>query len=311
MQTARDTMLEGSRWTDENARRALPLLLMLAKTRGVWTYGELNRELVRRYKLPPRKSARGYGPVLSKIASAIDQLSAEWEHRLPPLTILIRDAGSGDPNEGFDEFLQRYVSAEQAGKLTEHNRHVLVERATEAVYRCEDWDAVAAYFDVTIPTHDASEAKPIALPLPGPLGDGESEAHAALKRYVAAHPELFADFGSFGPGTMEALLLSGDEVDVLFASDDQTLGVEVKTGDAAPGELTRGLYQCVKYRAVLQAMHAVKGELKRVQVVLVTPQALSVEHQEAAGRLAVKTKKVKLPTSAVKTSGRTSKEDNA
>lgn len=293
METARDTFYEGSRWTDENARRALPLLLMLAKTRDSWTYGDLNRELVQRYNLPPRKSARGYGPVLFKIGRSLNQLSAEWHRRLPPLTMLIHDAGSGDPNSGADEFLERYVTEEQAGRLTEQNRHAMVERTMEAIYLCEDWDDVAAYFGVTIPMGDESEAQPIVVPLPGPVMGGESDAHAALKKYVACHPELFEDFGAFGPGTMEYLLHSGDEVDVLFVNHDQLLGIEVKTADAPAGELTRGIFQCVKYRAVLQAMQALSGELKHVQLILVTPQVLALNQKEAARRLKVKAVQIK------------------
>lgn len=63
-----------------------------------------NRELVQRYNLPPRKSARGDGPVLFKIGRSLNEMSTEWHRRLPPLTMVIHDAASGDPNSGADGF---------------------------------------------------------------------------------------------------------------------------------------------------------------------------------------------------------------
>lgn len=75
--------------------------------------------------------------------------------------------------------------------MTEQNRHAMVELAMEAIYLCEDWDDVAAYFGITIPVGDESEAQPIVVPLPGSIMGGESNGHAALKQHVAGHPELF------------------------------------------------------------------------------------------------------------------------
>ncbi len=169
----------------------------------------------------------------------------------------------------------------------------MIERATNAVHNFSRWDDVAEYLGVNI-SGELLETEPIQLAKPKPImgGEGESKAHLTLKNHVAEHPELFSSFGSFTNGAIEFRLDSGDEVDVLFRNDEQTLAVEIKTDVASQGELTRGIFQCVKYRAVLRAMYDIEGKLINVQAVLVTPQQLSVAHKNAARRLNVNSLKV-------------------
>jgi len=169
----------------------------------------------------------------------------------------------------------------------------MIERATNAAHNYSRWDDVAGYFGVNI-SGELSETESIQLPKPGIVMGGESKAHLALKNHVAEHPELFSSFGNFSNGVTEFRLDSGDEVDVLFQNDEQSLAVEVKTDIASQGELTRGIFQCVKYRAVLRAMYDIKGKLINVQTVLVTPQELSVEHKNAVRRLQVNSLKITL-----------------
>lgn len=298
MSTAREYFDESSSWTDITAQRALPLLLALAKIGRCWTYGDLNRELERRYDLPPSKFIIRYRTVLYKIGNAINLLSDEWQSEIPPLTILITNAQTHLPSEGVNDFLQRYVTAERAGRLTNNNRRAMVDRATNDVYAYDHWDEVAEYFGVPIPINDLrhpSQSEPIVLPPATISMGGESRKHLLLKQHIAAHPELFARLGNFGTGKVEARLNSGDEIDVLFSNDEQALAVEIKTDEAPPGELTRGIYQCVKYRAVLRATFDLAAEPKNVQVLLATPQMLSEEHKNAADRLGVKWKRVSSP----------------
>ena len=58
---------------------------------------------------------------------------------------------------------------------------------------------------------------------------------------------------TIAPGKTEAPLYSGDRVDVLFADGRRRIAVEVKASGAPPSELVRGVFQCVKYAAVLDA----------------------------------------------------------
>lgn len=84
-------------------------------------------------------------------------------------------------------------------------------------------------------------------------GGGESEYHARLKRHVASNPAVLGL--SPTASYIEHVLLSGDRADVAFELDGEWAMAEIKTG--ALGELVRGVYQSVKYRAVGEAQYGV------------------------------------------------------
>lgn len=285
--TAKDYLAGGTSWTDNRARAAFPILLMYAKTARKTTYKELDMEIAKQNNEKATPIVAIYGKVLEKVGQSIIQLSQEWHEDIPPLTILVVNTNSEKPGPGVDDFLQRYVAISMHEQLTKHNRTAMIERATNAVHNYSRWDEVAAYFKLNI-SGEPPETEPIPLPPPKPIYGGESKEHIALKNEVASHPEWFKRYGDFGPGDTEFQLDSGDEVDVLFRNAEQALVVEVKTDTATPGEITRGIYQCVKYRAVLRAMFDIRAELVHVQTVLVTPQALPIPQQNAARRLKIK-----------------------
>ena len=101
--------------------------------------------------------------------------------------------------------------------------------------------------------------EPVDATTPGgpPLscrGGGESDAHKALKAYVKSHPEQFG-----AEATWEAFeeypLRSADTIDVFFKSGSVWIGIEVKSSvsDGVAGDYQRGLFQVVKYEALLKA----------------------------------------------------------
>ena len=61
-------------------------------------------------------------------------------------------------------------------------------------------------------------------------------------------------------------LLSGDRVDVVCFTESELVAVEVKSRDSNWQDLRRGVYQCVKYRAVLCAQEASQREVRCVLV---------------------------------------------
>lgn len=95
-----------------------------------------------------------------------------------------------------------------------------------------------------------SDGRPIA----GGWCGGESEAHLALKHFVRDHPELVGAQAGWD-AKVEYALRSSDELDVIFISDQTWIGVEVKSrvSDGNLADYERGIYQVVKYRALLEA----------------------------------------------------------
>ena len=87
----------------------------------------------------------------------------------------------------------------------------------------------------------------------------------------------------------EFVLLSGDRLDVYFLQQDgKQIAVEVKSRISDDADILRGIYQCVKYKAVLAAECHTKGEKADVDSILVVEKELSKENIKAANILNVK-----------------------
>ena len=86
----------------------------------------------------------------------------------------------------------------------------------------------------------------------------------------------------------EVELLSGDRVDVVSKINDRVIAIEVKSRDSNYADLRRGVYQCVKYKAVLEAQDI--RDNPTVESWLVTEAKLPGELFRLAGRLGVKKK---------------------
>jgi hypothetical protein len=92
---------------------------------------------------------------------------------------------------------------------------------------------------------------------------------------------------------MEHTILSGDRLDVFFASLEHWVCVEVKGKQSPELDILRGIFQCVKYTAVLKAQrHYLQndGMLPHVRVVLVLGGDLPQEFEALTQILAVEVK---------------------
>jgi hypothetical protein len=140
-------------------------------------------------------------------------------------------------------------------------------------------------------------------PSPGPgtppdqrgWGGGESPQHLALKLYVRDNPTCLKQ-GIKKRGEEEYVLPSLDGVDVLFREVDRLYAVEVKPRNCGESEHLRGLYQCVKYRALLEAEASDTGSPVPCTAILVTEDPLSEGHRATASRLEIIHRRVRLPS---------------
>jgi hypothetical protein len=102
------------------------------------------------------------------------------------------------------------------------------------------------------------------------FGSGaESTAHRNLKNYVAQHPEIVGLPANTGAGTTEIELPSGDRLDVFFTHGLDRIAVEVKSSLSTVQDVTRGIFQCVKYCAVLEAQQVSEGAPPSARAILV------------------------------------------
>lgn len=107
----------------------------------------------------------------------------------------------------------------------------------------------------------------------------EGERHQRLKRWACANAQAITG-RTLGRGEPELPLLSGDWVDAAHEADDALWLVEVKSNRSPEDDLRRGVYQCIKYRAVAAAQPAWAG--RRITAVLLTERALPAGLQALA-----------------------------
>lgn len=123
---------------------------------------------------------------------------------------------------------------------------------------------------------------------------GEGGNHKKLRLWVKNNPaEVIAGLRGVKPKT-EVPLDSGDRVDVVYYCNGKTVAIEVKSSDSDQNDLKRGIYQCVKYQAVLCAQYRAKNKKRVVSSLLVTQRELDDELIELAKKLNVEHKVVSL-----------------
>ncbi len=91
----------------------------------------------------------------------------------------------------------------------------------------------------------------------------------SLKKHIAEHPEILKLPESAAKGAVEFPLPSGDSLDVLFLKGDCWTAAEVKSKKSLHADILRGMFQCVKYRAVIEAFQAVQNLPQSARVILI------------------------------------------
>lgn len=116
---------------------------------------------------------------------------------------------------------------------------------------------------------------------------GEGDAHKELKEYIYNNPSIVG-IDEFAERRMEHILLSADRLDVWFKlSDGSSIAVEVKSSKSSDADIMRGLYQCVKYKGVMDAEDKVHGENHTNRSILVLGGTLSEENRYVRDRLGI------------------------
>ena len=82
---------------------------------------------------------------------------------------------------------------------------------------------------------------------------GEGDSHMELKEYIFNNPHVIG-IEEYKEKEKEHILLSADRIDVWFKlSDGACVAVEVKSHISSEADVLRGIFQCVKYKAIMDA----------------------------------------------------------
>jgi hypothetical protein len=204
---------------------------------------------------------RNLNYVLGCIGQTLLTLGEQRNQEIPPIQCLVVNQDTGLPGEGVGWFIDQ----SDFKQLTTKQKRSVIDFQLHRIFSFNDWHSVLSDLSLEPLPNDHEQFIEHASQV---KGGGESEHHKALKDAIAANPSMIGLPKSVKAGDTEFSLPSGDSVDVLFRHRSTLIGVEVKSHVSDNADLTRGLFQCVKYQAVLEAMLACKGRPQNVRVVL-------------------------------------------
>jgi hypothetical protein len=272
-------------------RHALALLLqhVAAGEEPFATYGAVAGLLERKLGIPTI-----FPTHIGAVAGALMDLVLEEDPDAPLINALVTRP-DGLPGRGFGGYYDTYRRPEGARswkKLSRGRRIEEVEAIRGEVRRYADWSSLYESLFGSPPEpepvrkkYTERDGKPPETDRPP--GGGESQEHQRLKAWACENPAALG-LSAGMKGEPEAGLLSGDRIDVLFSSGTHLVAVEVKSILSGEDDWQRGVYQCVKYRAVLEAQN--RPGAPQVRALLLTEEKLPPHLRERASLFGVKLK---------------------
>lgn len=275
------SILEGDSWTKRTARSGFPILVEYVRNRREITYGEWDDQIVSR-GLGSHVMAVQYGYPAGSIGDACEAYTKKTGVPVPQINLMVVNASTRVPGSGANSYFSRFCASFlnrdiNPKELSVREKRALIERAHEEIFDFPSWHDVLNACGLTETETERPMPKRRRPRRSGWKKGPEGEAHKSLKRQVAENPGLIG-LKSNEKGKEEIPLWSGDRVDVLF--ERAATGVEVKTADAGFDEIHRGIFQCVKYKAVLRAQQVYERRIPTADCVLALGGPLPEELQE-------------------------------
>lgn len=240
------------------ARAILPTLVRQAKAEKKITYGDLGEELDLHHRVLRRP--------LGCIGDTLLELGDQWQEKIPPIQGLVVNKQTRLPGDNVN-FLRHQ-------RMESWEKRAIVKTKLEEVFNYPKWLDVLEELGLSPPKPLNPQFK---QPTAHRSSTHESEAHKRFKNYIAHHPRSVGLKKSLAPGETEYQLPSGDTPDVLFHSARCRIAVEVKSHISPETDIKRGIFQCVKYQAILKACRSVEIGTYETDAILAIEGSLSKE----------------------------------
>ncbi|WP_343792706.1 hypothetical protein [Brevundimonas kwangchunensis] len=271
--------------TNENFRRhglapTMRWLIAVALNKSWLTYGGLKRLL---------EENDGFSTIfptrIGWVAGAMMETIQAVEPDAPLLNVLVVSQTDETPSRGAGEFMAKRLGDPRLaapGYKKQYpgswERHFNKAASEVYAYSADDWARLykKVFGQPLLPDRMADDRDTLQEGNEEDSGGGafkygaggEGPAHRALRLWVMNNPaEIRRSFATARTET-EFGLDSGDRVDVAYHLPDRSVMIEVKSRISNVVDLHRGVFQCVKYRAVKEAMDVRTDPL--VEVFLVT-----------------------------------------
>ena len=230
------------------------------------TYGEVKRRLV---------AEAGFSSIFTTrigfVAGALMGKIQAIEPKAPLINVLVVGQGDREPSEGAGSFManrfgEKRLDHSQAKELHPRLWTQTFKRAAGEVYQvtADEWSNLfERVFNKSLDAESIDNlrknrkkgAEEDGIPIGRNYGrGGEGPFHRELRLWVRDNPSLVHRTFTNVNADTEVDLDSGDRIDVVYKAPDRTIVIEVKSRISNDVDFRRGVFQCIKYRAVREAM---------------------------------------------------------
>ena len=262
---ANSDLLAREKLYQKRARLALPHLVRQAKAGRTIYYSDLIKEInisnLRNLNYRKISNPKNLNYVLVAIGNALKFLGEQTKTEIPPIQCVVINKATKLPGEGG---IVWFISPTDFGKLNNTQKQRVVAAQLTKIYTFQDWDWVLQQLELDpVPTNLDDELKEARNGR-----GGESEQHRKFKAFISKNPSVLGLSADLANGQQEYSRPSADTVDVLFTDKDLKVGVEVKSSISKTADILRGLFQCVKYKHLIEAEQTVNDEFPNSRIIL-------------------------------------------
>ena len=274
---------------EQKAARVLPVLTYYASVvRKTLTYGDLAGITGDHH--------RAFKPAFALLHRWISESAKRRRLRELPLAIIVVQKGKTIPGAGAIRWRLRDNNLPLT--VGQDVIDALFKEEQRKIFDFDNWQEILDDRGLKPYVPKKTDISTITEKLVGRYagGEGESESHRKLKLFISTHPQ-----SAHLPATCELINVeftfpSLDRADVAFTIGDELFIVEVKSSEADQIEITRGIYQVVKYKALAIAVQKDRSIKPKVSACLALEGSMTNETRTRAGLLGVKViESIKVP----------------
>ena len=197
------------------------------------------------------------------------------------LNALVVNKSKKLPSDGFFFVVQNY------SKLSPDSKRGEVMKLNKAAHEYKHWDDMLKALHLK-PARIFTDEEVHHLKTGFFGSGGEGEEHKAIKEFIMCHPSTVNKNWKVIQSSTEELLPSGDRLDVFFVlKDDRHVAIEVKPSTSSDDDVTRGIFQCIKYKAVMDAARALDNGQYDTETMLIIAGSMSEANRLLANDLHV------------------------
>lgn len=260
----------------ELVSQIIPILISWAKLRLTnKTYGDLLSAL-------GYTSYSGIGRQLGNVETVLRKLrESTGAVDIPTLNALVKKPKLDRPADGFEFVYPNYK------KLSVPEKKIFIAGINEKACAYTKWNWVLKELGlkeaIPLSEYQLNTIKNVQFN----NGGGEGAEHKNLREYIFEHPERINSNNIVFKET-EYILPSGDRLDVYFEFEDRKhVAIEVKPSTSPEPDIIRGIFQCVKYQAVMDALKRIECQDYGIEVILLVAKNLSFQEKTLAEELGI------------------------